>query len=177
MDGWTLFYDLSKDEFVATKGRKTRRAKHVSWLRNEMEKADAAVKRAAVRVEPCEFIYWDDEKQSEQRVQMTAYSDKGLGIRPAAGGEVVNLPLAGWRGRWGKGKPAVAVIKDGTNTKRLHAAVEGLRRAEEELRQARAACVVDVEVNTITGNKSEPYSEEEDRLRKAINVLNGKVST
>lgn len=175
--GWTIVFDFSTDEFLATKGRKQRRATHLGWIHAAIDKADAAEKRATVRIEPCEFLYWDDEKSAEVRVEITSYSDKGLGLRPKAGGEVFMVPLGGYSGSWGKKDgDFLPVIQDGTDTKRLHTAVEMLRRAQEELRQARAAIVTKVRVERVTGNTSERYSEEEDRLRKAVNWLNKPVA-
>lgn len=175
-EGWILFYDLAKDEFSATKGKKTRKGSYISHLRSEVDKANAAEKRAKVRVEPCEFTLWDDEKQTEMRVEITSYTAKGLGVRPKSGGEVFYLSLGGYGGSWGsERRDTLPVIQDGTKTQRLHQAVEGLRRAQEELRQARKALVVDVKVIRVTGDYHERYSEEEDRLRKEVNKLNGPV--
>jgi hypothetical protein len=177
-EGWTIVFDFASNNFVATKGRKRRTASHLSWLHNEIDKAEGAERRAALRIHPCEFTVWDDEKATEHRVQMTSYSDKGLGIRPVAGGEIISLPLGGYGGSWGSDesgeKDTIKLVKDGVSTQRLHRAVEGVRRANEELRLARKECITFVKVKRTTGNRIDEYTEEEMRLRGEINRVNGR---
>jgi hypothetical protein len=172
-EGWTLFYDPSEDQFTAQKGRKVRTEKYRSDLIHAIDKANATEKREKARVEPCVFTLWDPEAQTETKVEVTSYSAQGLGVKPLSGGPVFHLKLGGYGAGWGK-ENAFQIIVNGTSTRRLHQAVEGLRRAQEELRIATQVTTTTIKVNRVTGDRTEKYFEEEDRIRKLVNSLNPK---
>lgn len=167
---WELFYRPATDDFLAKKGRKERTADFRPHLIGILDNEDATEARKKAREEPCTFRLWDNEKQVERTVEVSSLTSKGLALRPVAGGDLFYLPVAGYGG-WSS-EPAVPVIKNLTDSKRLHVAVEMLRRAQEELKAARKEIVTVVKVTRITGDKIADYFAEEDRLRKTINELN-----
>lgn len=170
---WEIFYRPLKNDFLARKGRKERTGNYRDGLLTEIANEDKAEARKNARLDPAPFRLWDDEKQAERRVEITSYSARGLGVRPVGGGEVFYLKLAGY-GAWGadREKQAVRMIPDKVDAARLHRAVEMLRRAQEEMRQAYRDTVVEIKVNWTTGHNVDEFFREEDRIRAAINQEN-----
>lgn len=174
-EGWTIFYRPANHDFLAKKGRKERIKDNRQWLLDEVTDENAKEARKKVRAEPCIFTLWRDKEQAEMRVEVTSYSTKGLGVRPLgkdSGGEVFYLDLSGYSYRGDNN--SVRVIKDGTDTKRLHVAVEMFRRAKQELIDAKKAIVTDIQVTRVSGSRVAEYHAEEDKIRAAINALNAK---
>lgn len=167
---WALFYVPHNNAFMARKGKKERFCNYRDGLLKECNDADADDARAKRKIERCEFTRWDFETKKAQRVVLSSFSAKGIYLKPVDGGEGFYLD----RDKWNSIKDRVlGVIKDGTDTARLDAAVEGLRRAVAELGEAQKALVHRVTISDPGyGAETAEFHRREDEIRTAINKVN-----
>ncbi len=168
-NGWDLVYYPHNNSFGATKVRKQRTDANRDRLLAQCDDSDAEEQRSKRRIEPCEFTRWDPETQTEQQVRLTSFSNRGLALKPLSDGETVYLDRNRWRSQNGT---QILVVKKGASTKRLHIAVEMLRRAQAELKKAEDETLEVIQVNDPGyGGRTAQFHVEEDRLRAAINKL------
>jgi hypothetical protein len=122
--------------------------------------AERAATRAKQRVENVRFTYYDRKASSFTEVEMTSFSDKGVALKPVAGGETIYVKADyhdenGLRVLVGEEKP-------------IHEAIEGLRRAKEQLRRAMLANIHEVKLPGYGERRAKDNAEHEDRIRAEI---------
>lgn len=161
-DGWDLFFKPGPDSFEATKGRRTVSGNYLRGLIKEINDLDREAARRKERQEPCEFNLWNEKKGIETRVRLTSYSNKGIALKPVNGGETFYIETGGWGGP----KPTLNVVKKDADLRRLYTAVEGLRKAKEEMRLATAQSILSLDVKSCSDVGE--YHQEEDRLKAEI---------
>lgn len=164
-EGWDLFVCMATGLFLANNKRKNRSSQSLLGIKREVEdanfEAERAAERAKLRVENVRFTYYDKKAGTFTEVEMTSFSDKGVALKPVAGGDTLYL-------KPGYGDEQTINVLIGSE-KPVHEAIEAVRRAKEQLRLAIRGNVHEVKLPSYnSGRRSRDNAVEEDRLRTEI---------
>lgn len=162
--GWDVYYHPDTDYWSGSKDRASVSGSYRNYVIREIDKRCAAAERKKLRTElqPCKFRLWDESKSEESEVEVTSFSSKGLGLK--RDGKVSFIER-----NYGNPQTYIMVIPESVDTRRLHAAVKALHRAQDSLRQFKEGLLVKVNLPNSYSFGAGDHFPAEGSLRIAIN--------